>query len=213
NMQTDSPDDSLVREAIALLGPGAKDASLDDLTAWLLQLEELCGSQDPALAPASFRTDISGSCRSTFPECGKKQATTAQTTKLQTKDVKGYPSLPELQLEKVCSNKKNARGEAKLRLSVDRGPVLVMLTITDFDGATHTLRAVTADENDLIPIKHPGTRIEATVIPLAPDELLERLRHVEANIQAQRNHHVQPSASTGQKACVDEQKASDRLQS
>ncbi|KAH7696700.1 hypothetical protein AAVH_36227 [Aphelenchoides avenae] len=211
-MQTDSPDDSLVREAIALLGPGAKDARLDDLTAWIRQLEELCGSQDAALAPASFRTDISGSCRSTFPECGKKQATTTQTTKLQTKDVKGYPSLPELHMEKVSSNKKNARGEAKLRLSVDGGPVLVMLTITDFDGATHTLRAVTADENDLIPIKHPGTRIEATVIPFAPDELLERLRHVEEKIQAQRIQPVQPSASTEQKASVDEQKASDRRQ-
>ncbi|KAH7725285.1 hypothetical protein AAVH_07078 [Aphelenchoides avenae] len=141
-MQTDSPDDSLVREAIALLVPGAKDFTLYDLTAWIRQLEELCGSHDPALAPASFRTDISGSCRSTFPECGKKPSTTTQTTKLQTKDVKDYPSLPELHMEKVSSNKKTARGEANLRLSVDRGPVLVMLTTIDPDGATHTLRAV-----------------------------------------------------------------------
>ncbi|KAH7696343.1 hypothetical protein AAVH_36587, partial [Aphelenchoides avenae] len=98
-MQTDVPDDSLMREAIASLGPGAKESTLDDLTAWIRQLQELCDSQDATLAPASFRTDISGSCRSTFPEPGKKQATTAQTRKLQTKAVKGYPQLPELHLE------------------------------------------------------------------------------------------------------------------
>ncbi|KAH7712752.1 hypothetical protein AAVH_19897 [Aphelenchoides avenae] len=86
-------------------------------------------------------------------------------------------------LLKVSSNKKNARGEAKLRLRVDRGPVLVLLTTTDLDGATHTLHAVTADDNALVPIKHPGTHIEATVIPFAPDELLKRLRHVEAKIK------------------------------
>lgn len=50
NMQADLPDDPLVRETMAALGPGAKDATLDDLAAWIRQLEELCGSQDSALA-------------------------------------------------------------------------------------------------------------------------------------------------------------------
>ncbi|KAH7713203.1 hypothetical protein AAVH_19474 [Aphelenchoides avenae] len=160
---------------MASLGPGAKDSTFDDMTAWIRQLEEICASEDAALAPASFRTDLNGSCLSTFPASGHKLATTAQTTKLQTKAVKGYPPLTELHMEKVSCKKKNARGEAKLRLSVDRGPVLVLLTISDLDGATRTLRAVTEDDNDLIPIKHPATTIEATAILCAPDQLLERL--------------------------------------
>ncbi|KAH7712601.1 hypothetical protein AAVH_20051 [Aphelenchoides avenae] len=190
-MQVDLSDDPLVRETMASLGPGAKDSTLDDLTAWIRQLEELCGAPDAALAPASFRTDIGGSCLSKF----KASGTSTGRTKLQTKDVKGFAPLPELQMEKVSIKKKNARVEAKLRLSVERGPVLVLLTITDLHGASRTLLAVTVDDNDLIPIRHPATTIEATAVPFAPDQLLERLRIVEAKIKAQRGQHVKPSAS------------------
>ena len=49
-MQANMPDDPLVRETMAALGPGAKDATLDDLTAWIRQLEELGKSQDAKLA-------------------------------------------------------------------------------------------------------------------------------------------------------------------
>ncbi|KAH7698624.1 hypothetical protein AAVH_34281, partial [Aphelenchoides avenae] len=192
DMQADMPDDPLVRETMASLGPGAKDSTLDDLPAWICQLEELCDSKDAALPPASFRTDLSGSCLSKFPASGSS----AEGMKLQTKAVKGYAPLPELHMEKVSSKKKNARAEAKLRLTVERGPVLVFITITDLHGATRTLRAATVDGNDHIPIKHPATTIEATAVPFAPDQLLERLRLVEAKIKEQREQHVQPSASS-----------------
>ncbi|KAH7700991.1 hypothetical protein AAVH_31884, partial [Aphelenchoides avenae] len=197
-MQADLPDDPQVRETMASLGPGAKDATLDDLAAWIRQLEELCDSPDAALAPASFRTDISGSCLSTVPDAGNTLSSAAQVTELQTKAVKGCTPLPELRIEKVSSNKKNGRGEAKLRLSVERGPVLVLLTITDLHGVTRTLRAVTVDDNDLIPVRHPATAVEATAIPVAPELLLERLRLVESKIKEQREQHeqeVQPNAS------------------
>ncbi|KAH7716206.1 hypothetical protein AAVH_16398 [Aphelenchoides avenae] len=193
-MQADVPDDPLVRETMALLGPGAKDSTLDDVAWWIRRLEELCGSQDAALAPTSFRTDVGGSCLSKFPASGDS----SESTKLQTKAVKGYPPLPELHLEKVSSKKKNARGDAKLRLSVDRGALLVLLTITDLHGASRTLRVVTADENDLIPIRHPATTIEATVIPLAPEQLLERLRLVKEKVKRQHEHHAPTSASPQQ---------------
>ncbi|KAH7716202.1 hypothetical protein AAVH_16394 [Aphelenchoides avenae] len=190
-MRADLPDDPLVRETMALLGPGAKGSTLDDVAWWIRRLEELCDSQDAALAPTSFRTDVGGSCLSKFPASGDS----SESTKLQTKAVKGYPPLPELHLEKVSNKKKNARGEAKLRLSVERGPLLVLLTVTDLHGASRTLRVVTADENDLIPIRHPATTIEATAIPFAPDRLLERLRLVKEKIQRQREHHAPTSAS------------------
>ncbi|KAH7705234.1 hypothetical protein AAVH_27559 [Aphelenchoides avenae] len=190
-MQADLPDDPLVRETMAALGPGAKDATLDDLAAWIRQLEELCDSKDAALAPTSFRTDISGSCLSKF----KASGTSTGRTKLQTKAVKGFAPLPELRMEKVSIKKKNARVEAKLRLSVERGPVLVLLTMTDLHGASRTLLAVTVDDNDLIPIKHPATTIEVTAVPFAPDQLLERLRIVEAKVKRQREHHARTSAS------------------
>ncbi|KAH7705973.1 hypothetical protein AAVH_26809 [Aphelenchoides avenae] len=164
-MQANLPDDPLMRETIASLGPGAKDSTIDDLTAWIRQLEELCVSKDTALA------------------------------KLQSKPVKGYPPLPKLHMEKVSSKKKNARGEARLRLSVERAPVLVLLTITDLHGVTRTLRAVAAGDNDLTPIKHPASTIEATAVPYAPNQLLERLRLVEAKIKEQRGQHLQQSAS------------------
>ncbi|KAH7664916.1 hypothetical protein AAVH_43326, partial [Aphelenchoides avenae] len=48
---------------------------------------------------------------------------------------------------------------------------------------------------DLIPIKNPATTIEATAVPFAPDQLLERLRCVEAKMKPKRAQHVQPSAS------------------
>lgn len=44
------PDDPLVRETIAALGPGAKDGTLDDLAACIRQLEGLCDPKDVALA-------------------------------------------------------------------------------------------------------------------------------------------------------------------
>ncbi|KAH7697846.1 hypothetical protein AAVH_35066, partial [Aphelenchoides avenae] len=193
-MQADLSDDPLVRETMVLLGPGAKDSTLDDVAWWIRRLEELCDSHDAALAPTSFRTDVSGSCLSKFPASGDS----SESTPLQTKAVKGYPPLPELHLEKVSSKKKNARGEAKLRLSVERGPLLVLLTITDLHGASRTLRVVTADDNDLIPITHPATTIEASAIPLAPDQLLERLRLAEVKIKRQREHHAPTSASPQQ---------------
>ncbi|KAH7712602.1 hypothetical protein AAVH_20052 [Aphelenchoides avenae] len=189
-MQMDLPDDALMRETIASLGPAAKDFTLDDLATWIRQLEGLCDSQDAALATASFRTDINGSCLSKFPASG----TSAERSKVQTKAVKGFAPLPELHMEKV-STKKNARGEAKLSLSVERGQLLVLLTITDLDGATRTLRAVTTNDNDLIPIKHAATTIEATAIPFAPKQLLERLRNTEAKLKEKREQHVQPRAS------------------
>ncbi|KAH7712357.1 hypothetical protein AAVH_20321 [Aphelenchoides avenae] len=194
-MQADLPDDPQVRETMASLGPGAKDATLDDLAAWIRQLEELCDSGDAASAPARFRTDVNGSWLSAFPSSENDLATTAQATELQTKAVKGCPPLPELRVEKVSSKKKNARGEAKLRLSVERGPLLVLLTITDLHGANRILRAVTVDDNDLIPTSHSTTAIEATVIPFAPDQLLERLRLVEAKIKEQRELRVQQAAA------------------
>ncbi|KAH7710542.1 hypothetical protein AAVH_22165 [Aphelenchoides avenae] len=101
-MQGDLPDDPQVRETMASLGPGAKDATLDDLAAWIRQLNKLCDSQNAALAPASFRTDISGSCLSTVPESATTLSTTARVTELQTKAVKGFPPLPELRIE-VCA--------------------------------------------------------------------------------------------------------------
>ncbi|KAH7696206.1 hypothetical protein AAVH_36726, partial [Aphelenchoides avenae] len=94
-MQANLPNDPLVRETMASLGPGARDATLDDMAAWIRQLQELGASQDAPLTPTSFRTDISGSCLSTFPA----SETSTQTTKLQTKTVKGYPPLRELHME------------------------------------------------------------------------------------------------------------------
>ncbi|KAH7712352.1 hypothetical protein AAVH_20316 [Aphelenchoides avenae] len=175
---------------MASLGPGAKDSTLDDLTSWICQLEELCGSQHAALASASFRTDVNGSCLSTFPATGNGLETTARAIELQTKAVKGYPPLLELRIEKVSSKKKNARGEVKLRLSVERGPVLVLLTISALHGATRTLQAVTADDNDLIPVRHSSTTVEATAVPFAPDQLLERLRLVKAKIKEHREQQA-----------------------
>ncbi|KAH7712353.1 hypothetical protein AAVH_20317 [Aphelenchoides avenae] len=195
NMQADLPDDPQLRETMASLGPGAKDATLGDLAVWIRELEVLCDSQDAALAPASFRTDISGSCLSTVPDAGNTLSSAAQVTELQTKAVNGCPPLSELRIEKVSSNKKNGRGEAKLRLSVERGPVLVLLTITDLHGVTRTLRAVTVDDNDLIPVRHSSTAVEATAIPVAPELLLERLRLVESKIKEQHEQKVQPNAS------------------
>ncbi|KAH7696448.1 hypothetical protein AAVH_36480, partial [Aphelenchoides avenae] len=181
-MQANLPHDPLVRETMATLGPGAKDSTLDDVTAWICQLEELCDSKDAALAPSSFRTDISGSCLSTFSGSGNKGR-------------QGLPATSDLHMEKVSSKKKNTRGEAKLPLRVERGPLLVLLTITDLHGSTRTQRAVKEEENDLIPIKHLAATIEATVIPFGPDQLLARLRLIEAKIKAQREQHVMPSAS------------------
>ncbi|KAH7710538.1 hypothetical protein AAVH_22161, partial [Aphelenchoides avenae] len=134
--------------------------------------------------------NINGSCLSTFTASGNELETTARIIELQTKAVKGYPPLPELRMEKVRSKKKNARGEAKLRLSVERGPILILLTITDLHGSTRTLRAVIAGENDLIPVRHSATTVEATAVPFAPDQLLERLRLVKARIEKQREQQA-----------------------
>lgn len=49
-MQLDLPDDQLVRETMASLGPAAKGSTHDDLAAWIRQLEQLCDSKDAALA-------------------------------------------------------------------------------------------------------------------------------------------------------------------
>ncbi|KAH7684552.1 hypothetical protein AAVH_40940, partial [Aphelenchoides avenae] len=53
---------------------------------------------------------------------------------------------------------------------------------------------------DLIPIKNPVTTIEATAVPVAPDQLLERFRCVAAKMKPQREQHVQPSASSQRQA-------------
>ncbi|KAH7684555.1 hypothetical protein AAVH_40937, partial [Aphelenchoides avenae] len=109
---------------------------------------------------------------------------------------------------KVSSKKKNARGDAKLRLSVENGPILVFLTITDLHGASRTLRVVTEEDDNLIPIKHPATTIEATAVPFAPDQLLQRLRLVSSKVKEQREQRVQPRAPPEQRV----EKASDRRQ-
>ncbi|KAH7694294.1 hypothetical protein AAVH_38663, partial [Aphelenchoides avenae] len=191
-MQADLPYNLLLRETMASLGPGARDSTLDDLAAWIRQLEELCDTKDAELAPANFCIDINGSCLSTFTAFGNKPSTATRTIKLQTKAVKGYPPLPELRMEKMSCKKKNARGEAKLRLSV---PVLVLLTITDLHGASRMLRAVTEDDKALVPIKHPATTIEVTAVPLAPDQLLERLRLIVTQIKPNPEQNAQPSVS------------------
>lgn len=49
-MQADPADAPLVREAMAFLGPAAKDFTLADLAEWIRQVEELFDSEDAALA-------------------------------------------------------------------------------------------------------------------------------------------------------------------
>lgn len=49
-MQADLPYNLLLRETMASLGPGARDSTLDDLAAWIRQLEELCDTKDAELA-------------------------------------------------------------------------------------------------------------------------------------------------------------------